>query len=79
MQHQEVEVEGVANGAPHLEVDEERLWRDVGVERLCVPEFLHPRILNDVKDKLRSLAPLYLVGATVITLRLVRRFYVIKD
>ena len=57
MQHQEVEVEGVANGAPHLEVDEERLWRDVGVERLWVPAFSHPCILNDDEDKLRSLAP----------------------
>ena len=28
------EVEGLATGAPHLEVGEERLSRDVGVERL---------------------------------------------
>ena len=67
-------VQGVATSAPRLEVREERLWRDVGVERLCVPEFLHPRILDDGEDELCSLALCCLIGAAVGALGLVRRF-----
>ena len=54
---QRQEVEGLATSAPRLEFGDERLWRDVGVERLWVPVFSHPCILNDDEDKLRSLAP----------------------
>ena len=61
-------------GAPHLDMGEERLWRDVCVERLYFPEFSHPRILDDGEDKLLSLAPRCLVGAAVGALGLVRRF-----
>ena len=68
------EVEGVADGATQLEVEEERLWRDVYVERFWVPEFLHPHIFDDGKDKLCSLAPRRLVGAAVGVLGLVCRF-----
>ena len=71
---QRQEVKGVATGAPHLEVGEKRLLCDIGVERLWVPEFLHPRILDDGKDKLHSLTPRRLVGATVGALGIVRRF-----
>ena len=74
MQHQEVEVEGVENGAPHLEVDEERLWRDVGVERLSVSDFPHPHIINDGEDELHSLLPLRIIGAALGALGLVHRF-----
>ena len=68
------EVEGVATIAPRLEVGKERLWSYIGVERLWVPEFLHPCILDDNEDKLRSLAPHRLVGAAVGALGLVSRF-----
>ena len=73
------EVEGVASGAPLLEVEDERLWHDVCLERFWVPEFLHPHILNDGEDTLLILAPRRLVGAAVGTLGLVRRFRVCAD
>ena len=65
---------GWATSAPRLEVGEERHWRDVGVECLCIPDFLHPHILDDGKDKMCSLAPRRLEGAAVGALGLVRRF-----
>ena len=71
---QSQEFKDVAAGSPRLEVGEERLWHDVCVEHFWVPEFLYPRILDDGKDKLRSLAPRCLVGAAVGALGLVRRF-----
>ena len=77
MQRQEVEV--VEASALCLEVEEERLWRDVCVECFWVPEFLHPRILDDDEDKMRSLAPHRLVGAAVGALGLVRRFRAHSD
>ena len=64
----------MSTGAPLLEVGEERLWCEVCVERFWVPKFLHPRILDDGEDKLRSLATRRLVGAAVGALGLVRPF-----
>ena len=72
MQIQEVKV--VAVSALFLEVGEERLWRDVYVESLWVPEFWNPRILNDGENKLRSIAPRRIVGAAVNALGLMRHF-----
>ena len=71
---QRQEVEGMETCAPHLEVGEKLLWSDVGVERLCVSKFLHPRILSNGEDELLSLWPRRLVGAAVDALGLVRRF-----
>ena len=72
---QRQEVESGTNGSPCLEVGEEGLWSNVGVERLRVPEFVHPHIIDDGKDKLRSLAPRLFVGAAVGALGLVCRFW----
>ena len=72
MKHQEVE--GLVTVAPRLEVGKERLWRNIGVERLWVPEFFQPRILDGSKDKLCSLAPLRIVDASFGVFVLVRRF-----
>ena len=47
---------------------------NVGVERLRVSEFLHPCILNNGEDELRSLLPLRLIGVAVGALGLVRHF-----
>ena len=60
--------------APRLEVGKKRFWRDVGVERLRVSEFLHPHILYNGKDELRRLSPRRLVGAAAGALGFVRRF-----
>ena len=58
---------------------EESLWRDVSVKRLWVPELSHPRILDDGKNKLHSLAPRRLVCDVVGGLGLVRRFCACAD
>ena len=71
---QRQEVEGMATCAPHLEVDEKRLWCNIGVKRLRVSEFPHPHILDDGKDELCSLLPCHLVGAAVGALGFVRHF-----
>ena len=71
---QQQEVEGMSTCAPHLEVGEKRLWCDVGVKILHVPEFPHPRILDDGEDELSSLLPRRLVGAAVGALGFVRSF-----
>ena len=68
------DVKGVAEGAPRLEVGEERLWRTVYVECFWVPEFSHPCIIHNGEDKLRSLAPRRLVGAGIVALGPVHRF-----
>ena len=64
----------MATSTPLLEVGKERLLRDIGVERLWVPDFLHTHIFDGGKDKLRILTPRRLLGATVGALGLVRRF-----
>ena len=65
--------------APHLEVNEECLWRDVCLECFWVREFLHPCILDDGEDKLRNLVQRCLIGTVVRTLGLVRRFFARAD
>ena len=60
--------------APHLEVGKQHIWSDVGVKSLRVSEFPHPHILDNCKDKLRSILLCLLVGAAVGSLGFVRRF-----
>ena len=64
----------MATCAPHLKVGEKRLWGDVGLKRLSVLEFLHPHIIDDKEDELRSLSPRRLLGAAVGALGLVHCF-----
>ena len=60
--------------APFLEVGEQHLWIDVSLKSLRVSEFLHPHLCDDGENKLRSLLPLRLVSAAVVSLVLVRCF-----
>ena len=60
--------------ASHLEVGEKRLWCGVGLKRISVSDFLHPRILDNGKDELQCLLPRRLVGAAVGAICLVHRF-----
>ena len=68
------EIEGMATCAPRLEVGKKRLWRGVGMKRLRVSEFPHPRIFDNGKDELLRLSPRRLVGAAAGALGFVRRF-----
>ena len=76
---QRQEVKGMATRAPHLEVDEKRLWHNVDVKPLRVSDFPYPRILDGGKDELHSLLPRRLVGAAVGALDFVRRFHARAD
>ena len=71
---QRMEVKDMATFAPRLEVGKKHLWCDVGVKRLSASDFLHPRILDSVEDKLCRISPNRLVSDAVGVLGLVRRF-----